>query len=98
MPVYPGAFHKRSRAFGWWPPAGLVPAVGEAGDVVLDLGLQRLGQHPPRPLPHDLVDQRGAIGSSGRGALITALGALENYRESMGRTFPTGVGTPALLE
>jgi hypothetical protein len=27
-------------------------------DIGVHLGLQRLGQHPPRALPHDLIDQR----------------------------------------
>ena len=38
--------------------AVLVPLGGELGDVGVDLGLQRLGQHPPRAFPHDLIDQR----------------------------------------
>ena len=33
-------------------------SAANAGDVGVDLGLQRLGQHPPGALPHDLVDQR----------------------------------------
>jgi hypothetical protein len=39
-------------------PALLVPLGGELGDVGVHLGLQRLGQHPPRALPHNLIDQR----------------------------------------
>jgi hypothetical protein len=31
---------------------------GELGDIGLHLGLQRLGQHPPGALTHDLIDQR----------------------------------------
>jgi hypothetical protein len=31
---------------------------GMRRDVGVDLGLQRLGQHPPGALPHDLIDQR----------------------------------------
>jgi hypothetical protein len=27
-------------------------------DIGVHLGLQRLGQHPPRAFPHDLIDQR----------------------------------------
>jgi hypothetical protein len=49
------------------PPAGLVPAVGEVGDVLIDLGLQCRGQHPSYPLANDLVDQRGVTSSVGRG-------------------------------
>ena len=40
------------------PPAVLVALAGELGDVGVDLGLQRLGQHPPGALADDLVDQR----------------------------------------
>ena len=40
------------------PAAVLVPLGGERGDVGVHLGLQRLGQHPPGALPHDLIDQR----------------------------------------
>jgi hypothetical protein len=38
----------------------LITLVRMAGDVVVDLGLQRLGQHPPRALPDELVDQSRA--------------------------------------
>ena len=38
--------------------AVLVPLLSEPGDVGVHLGLQRLGQHPPGTLPHDLIDQR----------------------------------------
>jgi hypothetical protein len=34
---------------------------GVRRDVSGDVGLQRRGQHPPRTLSHDLVDQRPAI-------------------------------------
>jgi hypothetical protein len=40
------------------PAAVLVPLRGERRDIGIHLGLQRLGQHPPRALPHDLIDQR----------------------------------------
>ena len=40
------------------PAAVLVPLRGERRDIGVHLGLQRLGQHPPRTLPHDLIDQR----------------------------------------
>ena len=38
------------------PPPVLVTLVGEPGAVGVHLGLQRLGQHPPRTLPDELVD------------------------------------------
>src|SRR5262249_40469367 len=59
-----------------------VPAIfaalgGEPGDVGIHLGLQRLGQHPPRSLPDDLIDQR-------RTAILPALvarAAISDYGE-----------------
>jgi hypothetical protein len=38
--------------------AALVALVGEPSDALLDLGLQRLGQHPPGTLTDNLIDQR----------------------------------------
>ncbi len=38
--------------------AVLVPLSGERRDIAIHLGGQRLGQHPPGTLPHDLIDQR----------------------------------------
>jgi hypothetical protein len=39
-------------------PAALVALVGEPGDDRIGLGLQRLGQHPPGTLAHDVINQR----------------------------------------
>ena len=36
----------------------LAPLGGMRRDIGVHLGLQRLGQHPPGTLPHDLIDQR----------------------------------------
>jgi hypothetical protein len=38
--------------------ATAVPAAlgGELGDIGVHLGLQRLGQHPPGTLPHNLIN------------------------------------------
>ena len=53
------------------PTPVLVALAGEPGDVGVDLGLQRFGQHPPGTLADDLIDQRrrrrpaGAIGAVG---------------------------------
>jgi hypothetical protein len=51
----------------------------EAGDVGVDLGLQRLGQHPAGTLTHDLVDQRRrrrcAIGG------VVTVGGIRDYGE-----------------
>jgi hypothetical protein len=40
------------------PAAVPVALGGMRRDTGIHLGLQRLGQHPPRALPHDLIDQR----------------------------------------
>jgi hypothetical protein len=40
------------------PVAALIALADVAGDVVVHLGLQRLGQHPPSALADELVDQR----------------------------------------
>jgi hypothetical protein len=58
------------------PPA-FVALVHVAGDVVLDLGLQRFGQHPPGTLPHELVDQ----GHAGRCMGVIGIDSARNYRE-----------------
>ena len=57
--------------------ARLIPLRRQPGEVSADLGLQRLGQHPPGALPNNLIDQRGrAVGSigAGRGAVIGLVG------------------------
>ena len=76
------------------PPAVLVALAGELGDVGLDLGLQGFGEHPAGTLTHDLVDQLAELPAP-RGS--SAL-ALSGTTVSTGRTFPTGVGAPILLE
>ena len=88
-----------STSRGWWEPLrttsrrpSLVALAAEPGDVGVDLGLQRLGQHPASALPHDLIDQRRP--AAGR---VIAVGHLRNYGEH-GCTFPTGVGASVLLE
>ena len=90
-----------STSRGWWravahhqPAPVLVALVGELGDVGVDLGLQRLGQHPPGALADDLVDQRRRP-SRRRGSSASAA---PGTTVSTGRTFPTGVGAPILLE
>jgi hypothetical protein len=50
-----------------------------------------LGQHPTRAITHDLIDQRGAI-PAGFSTI-----SFRNYGEH-GRTFPTSVPAPVLLE
>ena len=69
-----------------------VQDVGELLDVRGDLGLQRRRQHLPGTVPDQLVQQRPRRSSRGLLRSFTS-----NYREH-GRTFPTGVGAPALLE
>jgi len=41
------------------PPVG-IELVGVRRDLGADLSLQRGGEHPPRPLPHNLIYQRPA--------------------------------------
>ena len=59
------------------PPPVLVALVGELGDVGVDLGLQRFGQHPPGALADDLVDQRHPVGAAG----VIGVGGSRNYGE-----------------
>jgi hypothetical protein len=59
------------------PPPALVALAGELGDVGIDLGLQRFGQHPPRALADDLVDQRHPVGAAG----VIGVGVSRNYGE-----------------
>jgi hypothetical protein len=77
------------------PAAALVALGVELRDVGLDLGLQGFGQHPPRTLTDDLIDQRGTV--AGTAGVLSAVRS-SNYGEHQGRTFPTGVGAPAMLE
>ena len=59
------------------PAPVLVALVAERGDVGLDLGLQRLGQHPPGTLADDLVDQRRRPRAAG----VIGVGGSRNYGE-----------------
>src|SRR5512135_1524901 len=43
------------------PVASLLALVSVRGDVRLDLGRQRRGQHPPGTLPDDLIQPRGQL-------------------------------------
>ena len=70
----------------------LVDDVGELLDVRRDLRLQRRRQHLPGPITDQLIQQRPR--RLGRRLLRSFL---SNYLQH-GRTFPTGVGSPALLE
>jgi len=73
--------------------AVLVTLVGERGDVGVHLGLEGLGQHPPRALADDLVDQRWR---AGRRAVAVAVVGVRDYGEH-GRAFPASVAAPACL-
>ena len=61
------------------PPPVRVAVVGEPGAVGVHLGLQRLGQHPPRTLPHEFVNQRRTRGCTSSGTV--AAGGIRNYSE-----------------
>jgi thiamine pyrophosphate-dependent acetolactate synthase large subunit-like protein len=63
----------------------LVPLVNQIRDVGVNLRLQRGGQHPPRTLTHDLVQQR---------SVTDRLAILDHYGKQ-GRTFPTDAGASA---
>ncbi len=76
------------------PLPALVELVSEPGNAPLDLGLQRLGQHPPGTLTNDLIDhRRGLAQRDAPGAAIVSYG-LGDYGEH-GRTFPTDATTSA---
>ena len=59
------------------PPPVLVTLTGMAGDVGVDLCLQSLGQHPPRALADELIDQRHTIGTRA----FRTIADSRNYRE-----------------
>jgi hypothetical protein len=66
------------------PPALLVLVGGVRGDVSGDLVFERGGQHPPRPLPHDLIQARGQVLAHG---LVSDY--LQHWRPSR-RRWPAG--------
>jgi hypothetical protein len=70
------------------PAAPLIPLVRQLGEVRVDLRFQRGGQHPARPLPNHLIQQRDTT---------TSLPILGDYSQH-GRAFPTDAPTSALLE
>jgi len=74
------------------PKAIIVADIGELVNIGRDLGLQRCREHLPCTVADQLVQQRPR--RCGRRLLRTFS---SNYREH-GRTFPTGVDAPALLE
>jgi hypothetical protein len=43
------------------PPATLIPLGGVRGEIGVDLGLQRGGQHPPGALTHQLVQVQAQL-------------------------------------
>jgi len=75
------------------PTATLVTLTDVRVDVRGNLGLQRRRQHPPRTLPHDLVDRRHTRHDRGGGGRWRQA-EVGNYREH-GRTLPTRGGTRA---
>jgi len=76
------------------PTPVLVELIDQRIDIGIGLGLQRGGQHPPGTLPRDLIQQRPRRHIARR-HLTRA--AYLNYLEH-GRTFPTSVAAPALLD
>jgi hypothetical protein len=64
------------------PPPVLVALVGELGDVGIDLGLQRLSQHPPGAVTHDQVDhRRGTISSTDGAPAVVVVRLSRDYGE-----------------
>ena len=59
------------------PASALVALVDELGDVGVDLGLQRLGQHPAGALADEFVDQHRPVGTAG----VIGVGSSRNYGE-----------------
>jgi hypothetical protein len=57
------------------PASALVALTRELGDVGVDLGLQRFGQHPAGALADDLVDQRHPVRAAG----VIGVGSSRNY-------------------
>jgi hypothetical protein len=63
------------------PSTGLVALGDELADVGVHLGLQCLGQHPPRTLPHDVIDQRRRLTQLDTAGAVIARHRLGDYRE-----------------
>ena len=61
------------------PPPVLVALIGESGAVGVHFGPQRLGQHPPRALPDEFVDQRRPRGCPS--SRTVAVNSIRNYSE-----------------
>ncbi len=68
------------------PTAGLIPLVGQLGYVLTHFGFQSRGEHPPRTLPDDVVQQGSGLGG--------AIGV--DYAEH-GRAFPARATNAGLL-
>jgi hypothetical protein len=67
------------------PPAILVPLARMSGQVGVDLGLQRGGQHPPGALTGQLIQVQAQLGTR------TLVG---HYTQHCGVTLLTGAPTP----
>ena len=63
------------------PVAPLVALAGEPGDARIGLGLQRLGQHPPGALAHDVIDQRAGLAQRQAAGAVLARHRLRDYGE-----------------
>jgi hypothetical protein len=73
--------------------AALVTLIDELRDVGVDLGLQRLGQHPAGALPDDLINQRHPAArvtsarsrSDGAGTTVSIRVCLPSRRANVGQ-------------
>jgi hypothetical protein len=63
------------------PPPVDVALTAELGDVGVDLGLQRLCQHPAGTVAHDLVDHRHRRYATTGDVDIAVVGLLRDYAE-----------------
>jgi len=70
-------------------PPVLVALADVAGDVGVDLGLQRLGQHPPGALAHELVDHSRAVAA--RVVLFSSRNYGEHGSYPSDRRWPAGL-------
>jgi hypothetical protein len=74
------------------PVPALVDLVGIAGDVGVDLGLQRDRQHPPRALPEQHVQVQAQLGWSASSATTLSIAALLPRRRCLAGVLPIGQG------
>jgi hypothetical protein len=73
-----GCRTRERRGSGWFPSTGALLAAA---------GVPRRGQHPPRTLPHDLIETHGQLG-------VRVVGSYPQHR----RSFPPAFASPACCD